>query len=107
MSEGLHAPAVLRGDGTAKVTNLELGAGRLGLEEEIREAAAGTDLLGVDQRVILVGGLTEDGGAQRQSGKEQSHGGVLLDVRKPRGFQPIGAGGRKNESPPSFLDRGP
>ena len=74
MSEGLHAPAVLGGDRAAEITDLDLRAGRLGLAEEIREPAAGADLLRVGQREILAGGLAEDGGAQRQGGEEQSHG---------------------------------
>jgi len=74
MGEGLHAPAVLRGDRTAEIADLHFGAGRLGLEEEVRQAAAGADLLGFGQRVILVGGAAEHGGAERQGGEEQSHG---------------------------------
>ena len=105
MGEGLHPPAVLRGDRTAEVTDLHFGAGRLGLEEEIRQAAAGADFLGFGERVILVGGLAEHGGAQRQGGEEQSHGGERLDVRKAPEFQPIGAMDRKNESPSSFPHR--
>ena len=59
MGKGLHAPAPLRGDRTTEVTNLHFGAGRLGFEEEIRQAAAGADLLGVDEGIVLVGSLTE------------------------------------------------
>ena len=106
MGESLYAPTILRGDRAAKVANLELGAGRLGLQEEVREAAAGPDLLGIDQRVILIGGMTEDGGAKRQGGEKQSHGGMGLDGENASGFQPIGGFRRKNESPPSFRDRG-
>jgi len=75
MGEGLHAPALLGGDRTAEVADLHFGAGRLGLLEEVRQAAAGADLPGFGQREFLVGGLAEDDGAQRQSGEEQSHGG--------------------------------
>ena len=106
MGKGLHAPAPLRGDRTTEVTDLHFGAGRLGFEEEIRQAAAGADLLGVDQWVVLVGSVTEDSGAQRQGGEKQSHGGIRLDGENASGFQPIGGFRRKNESPPSFRDRG-
>ena len=74
MGEGLHAPTVLRGDRAAKVADLELSAGRLRLLEEVRQATAGADFLRVGQRVVLVGGVTEDSGAQRQGGEKQSHG---------------------------------
>ena len=50
--------------------------------------------------------LTEDSSAQRQGGEKQSHGGIELDGENPSGFQPIGGFWRKNESPPSFPDRG-
>ena len=107
MGEGLHAPAVLGGDRAAEVADLDLRSGRLGLAEEIREPSARRDLPGFEEREILVGGLAEDGGAQRQDGEERSHGGPGLDDGDARGFQPIGGPGRKNESPPSFRSRGP